>query len=340
MYDSSKYPYTIREADIYTKLVLLDMWEGCHNEIRKANFVGSFIGNMGDGKSLGIITHAWLVDVDPKTEEHRFTIDKFHFGLKPFVHQIRNAKYIGEAFALDEMELKGHARQSFSFSNEILGDIFSTMRSRRQILLYSLPSERQLDSQLRTLRTARFHFEGVYAEGYSKFIYHRLKPNVRFAEGGSNIGDTIANVPRIELDDRSIKVLKYNLHLPNCEPFRKIVKEYAIKKDEYLDNYYDNILARIDSVPEGEEDNKSIYQIVNEIEANIDNYVDPLTNNINPLYLVDKLGVSQTKANTIYRALKSRKSNTSKFEKLDVSEINHNYKVHKKRLQRLADIYS
>jgi hypothetical protein len=337
-----EYPYTIKEADIYTKFILREMWDPCHDPVKKSNFVASFIGNMGDGKSLGILNYCWLVDVNPRTEEHYFNIDKFYFNFLELLNKVRKPDHVGEAFGFDEMELQAHARKSFSDKNLDMGDLFSIMRSRRQIFLYSLPSERQLDSQLRTLRKARFKFEGVSPEGYSTYIYHSLTPNVEFKENSSfQMTDTIKRVPELHFYDKSQKVLKYRLWLPKCQAFKKLVKQYEIKKENEMDAFIDSIVKRYESIPAEENSNKSLYDLINEVDQNVDNYKDPMTNKINPYYLQQRLGISMTKSNAIYREIKNRrKTDVNTFEDLNISELRSKQKKEKKRLQKLADTYN
>lgn len=337
MYEATKYPYTIRESPPDLQYILLKMWQPPHLK-SEGNYVGSVLGNMGTGKSLGALFFAWMVDVNPRTDEHNFTIDNYTFKLSDFISRVRTPDHIGQSFIMDEMELQAHARKSFSMSNMVLGDVISTFRYKREIVLYTLPTERQLDSQLRTLRKGRFKFYGEPINGYSTFTYHNLDPIVTYDKTGflNNSQECVITVPKIIYSNRTTKVLTYKLFLPNRPDFMKLIAEYKAKKISYLDEIYDDLEHRADTTAKADNSSKTVEDYAEIVESNISKYLGKTGNKLSPSVIQKELGISERKAILIVREINGK----SKFKHQISQDIEHEkalFDVNKKR-QRLQKL--
>lgn len=343
MYNTYKYPYTIRETAPAIQYILLRMWAPPHLK-SEGNYVGSVVGNMGTGKSLGALFFAWMADVNPRTDVHNFTIDNYIFKLDDFLQRVKSPDHIGESFIMDEMELQAHARNSFAVSNRVLGDIISTFRCKREIVLYTLPTERQLDSQLRSLRKGRFKFYGEPSSGYSTFTYHNLDPIVTY-DKTSFLGSSqecIITVPKIKYKDKTTKVLSYKLYLPNRPDFMKLIDDYKKKKIEYLDEVYDELTNRIRSsqkVDDAVNNVKTIEDYAEDVEKNISKFIDVTGTGFSVSKIQKELNVSEKKAYAVQRELnKKMKAHKLVTKEIDQEKAVSNLRNKKQNLLNIGSL--
>ena len=244
-------PYTIKESPEPQRTLLKSMWV---RPRRKNNTFCTVTGSTGSGKSYGNIFFGYMLDVDSKGN-HEFCEDDIIFDPIDFVEKVPYPKRIGHFFMKDEIQLDAHARTSMSTTNKILGDVMSTIRFKREIIFFNLPSETQLDPQIRLLRFGNFEFHGVDdSMEYSTFNFELL--NYPKKADTKNIKEKkVSRDPLVlwNTTDNDYLTLDYyddlKLYLPwHKTDFAKLLKRYDDKKDEYLKGKFDVFKKKLQEV--------------------------------------------------------------------------------------------
>lgn len=231
-------PYTITESPEPQKSLLKALWS---RPRRKNNTFCTVTGSTGSGKSYGNIFFGYMLDVD-SVGNHEFCEEDIIFDPIEFVEKVPRPKRIGHFFMKDEIQLDAHARTSMSTINKILGDVMSTIRFKREILFFNLPSETQLDPQIRLLRFGNFEFSGVDdSMEFSRFTFDQLNYPKK-ADTKNNKEKKISRNPLVLWNNHENDYLTLDyytddlkLYLPfHKKDFAKLLKRYDEKKDEYL----------------------------------------------------------------------------------------------------------
>jgi hypothetical protein len=190
------------------------------------------------GKSYGNIYFGYMLDVD-NHDNHLFTEDNIIFDPLDFVNKVSKPRRIGEFFMKDEIQLDAHARKSFSKINEVLGNVMSTIRYKREIIFLNLPSETQLDSQIRLLRYGNFEFTGVDSTGICSYFNFEYLNYPKKADTTNLKDKKVKRDPLVVWNDDAYVTLQHyqelSLELPfHKKDFVRLLKIYDKKKDEYL----------------------------------------------------------------------------------------------------------
>ena len=244
-------PYTIKLSPEPQRSLLYEMWARPRN---KNNTFCTVTGSTGSGKSYGNIFFGYMLDVDNK-DNHLFTKDEIIFDPLDFVERVSKPRRVGQFFMKDEIQLDAHARKSFSKINEVLGNVMSTVRYKREIIFLNLPSETQLDSQIRLLRYGNFEFTGVDPTGsFSNFTFEYLNYPKK-ADTETVKDKKVSRDPLVMWDkaDNSYLSMKHytdlSLYLPfHKRDFAQLLKDYDDKKDEYLMGKYDKFKKEMKEV--------------------------------------------------------------------------------------------
>ncbi len=232
------------------------------------------------GKSYGNIFFGYMLDVDSH-DNHLFTEDEIIFDPLDFVERVSKPRRIGQFFMKDEIQLDAHARKSFSKINEVLGNVMSTIRYKREIIFLNLPSETQLDSQIRLLRYGNFEFTGVDPTGsFSKFQFEYLNYPKK-ADTEIRQDKKVQRDPLVmwDKDEGSYVSLKHytdlSLFLPfHKKDFTKLLKAYDYKKDEYLMGKYDKFKKEMKEVMNSvNNDEKSLEDMIAYVDKHRDQFM-------------------------------------------------------------------
>lgn len=242
----NKIPYTILESEEPQRTLLYNIWCRCHTE--KNNAFITTIGSTGSGKSYTNIYFGYMLDVD-KDGNHLVEPDNIIFDPSKFVDAAYNPTHNGQFFMKDEIEMDANSRRSFSRLNQIIGDVMSTIRYKRGIIFFNLPSEQQLDVQVLRLRFGNIECDKVAADGtHSIFKWEYIESSKKRDESKYNpairrtklfsfkpINKQGYGVVRSKVEYDFLK-----LYLPvHLSKFRFLLKDYDRRKDEYLKQKYD-----------------------------------------------------------------------------------------------------
>jgi hypothetical protein len=321
------------------------MWARCH-KVKNFTFTTT-TGSQGSGKSYGNIFMGWMLDVNYKTDEHLFTEDNVIFEPTDFIAKVNKPDHIGQAFMKDEIEMDANSRDMFTRLTRIIGDVISTVRYKRSIIFFNLPTEGQLEKQIRTLRYGNFDFQGVSPTGdFSKFKFERLiyprKTDTNYKY------DKIIRREGLEINhliDNSFFKVNYadlKLELPfKSRDFSKILKNYDKRKDEYLTAKLDVFRKELDQLNKSKQNtNLQIYDIIDMIEKNKDKFV--VNGNLSVSELQRNLGISQNQCALIIKEYKGRngKGKEKARKKTEREEFIKTIKKSKSKLKDMINKYN
>jgi len=321
------------------------MWARCH---RVKNFTfTTTTGKQGSGKSYGNIFMGWMLDVDPKTEEHLFTEENVIFNPIEFVDKVNKPDHIGQAFMKDEIEMDANTRDMFTKLTRVIGDVISTIRYKRSIIFFNLPTERQLESQVRQLRYGTFDFKGVSPDGsHSNFTFERLN-YPRKADTTFKYDKVIKRDPlqvNHLLGGNFFKVTYADLQLElpfKIKSFAKILANYDKRKDEYLTSKLEEFKKELELIQKSQDKSKlQLYDIIDMVEKNKDKFV--INGKLSIAELQRHFGITQTQCALIVREYKGRNgiSKEKAKKKKEREEFIKKIKKSKTRLKDLVDKYN
>jgi len=302
-------PYTIKYSNEPQRSLFYEMWARCH---RVKNFTfTTTTGLQGSGKSYGNIYMGWMLDVNSKTEEHLFTEENVIFNPIEFVNKVNHPDHIGQAFMKDEIEMDANTRDQFTKLTKIIGDVISTIRYKRSIIFFNLPSEKQLDAQVRRLRYGNFDFKGVSSHGtYSKFMFEKLD-YPRKADTDYKYHKIVRRDP-LEvnhlLGNNFFKVTYADLKLElpfKIHNFSKILANYDKRKDEYLTSKLETFTKDLEKLEKNSKKaSLQIYDMIDMIEKNKDKFV--VNGTLSIAELQRHFGISQSQCQLLVKEYKGR----------------------------------
>jgi hypothetical protein len=228
--------------------------------LRKNNCV--FItGN--SGKSYTNIYFGYMLDVD-KDGNHLLGPDNIIFDPEVFIDKAYNPDHVGQFLMKDEIEMDANSRRSFSAINQILGEVMSTVRYKRSIITFNLPTEQQLDIQVLRLRYGNIDCDRVAPDGtYSIFKWEYIESSKRREDSKYNpsirrhrlysfkpIENPLYGIVRSKVEYEYLK-----LYLPTSHAkFRFLLKDYDKRKDEYLRSKYDEFKTQLRNLKPADRD--------------------------------------------------------------------------------------
>ena len=234
---SKQVPDSIRLSKDPFRTLLYNFWFRCHKT--KNNAVTSVTGMTGSGKSFLCLYLSYKLD--PK-----FTIDNVIFDPAILAERLSNPNRIGENFIYEEAEVSLSSKSHWSEINKIIAKLFSTVRFKRSMIWLNLPSETQLDSDLRRLRYANIKTHGIaqdYKGSYSKFSFEFLTPPLvadSTAKSAKNMQrDYLVYFKKLESGQIVKQVLTwFKFRLPKDPKFRELIAQYEEKKANFLADLY------------------------------------------------------------------------------------------------------
>lgn len=267
-------PYTIKLSPEPQRSVLYDMWARPRN---KNNTFCTVTGSTGSGKSYGNIFFGYMLDVD-SLDRHLFDEDHIIFDPLDFVNKVSKPRRIGEFYMKDEIQLDAHARKSFSKINEVLGNVMSTIRYKREIIFLNLPSETQLDSQIRLLRYGNFEFTGVDSTGICSYFNFEYLNYPKKADTQQVKDKKVKRDPLVVWNDKGYVTLEHYTELSLELPFHKkdfvrLLKIYDRKKDEYLLGKYEKFRKDLEQVVNATTEEKPLDYYLTFIDKNKEKFL-------------------------------------------------------------------
>jgi len=255
----NKIPYTILESQEPQRTLLYNIWARCHTE--KNNSFITTIGSTGSGKSYTNIYFGYMLDVD-KEGNHLVEPSNIIFDPSEFVDAAYNPTHIGQFRMKDEIEMDANSRRSFSRLNQIIGDVMSTIRYKRGIIFFNLPSEQQLDVQVLRLRFGNIDCDKVAPDGtHSIFKWEYIESSKKRDDSKYNppikrtklFSFKPINKPGYGVVRSKVEYDYLKLYLPVQIPeFRFLLKDYDKRKNEYLKTKYDEFREELKKISKSE----------------------------------------------------------------------------------------
>jgi hypothetical protein len=323
-----KYPYTFLNAPLEFNAILRDLWTPAN--LGKGDHINSTIGPTGSAKSTTDLYLAYLIDIDIKTDEHRFNIDKYCFHPGDFIQTITHPEYPGQAVIFDEIELDANAREFHRKETQTFAKLFSTVRFKRNIIFFSLPMESQLDKTIRRLRKSVIDCKYIDYETstnwwkYSNIYYSQFADTTKNQEPKRLfplVYKKASDYPDCQTYKTAI-CTDYSFKFPKNKRLLNLINQYEKKKNDYLIPKFEEFM-KVFSGSKDKEHKKSLYDYMNLIDKNKEDYIDPITNKVSSLYIAKQFDISTAKAQLILKEL------GKKDEGIDVLKKNKKKKLSK-----------
>jgi len=281
LYEKLKIPYTIKYAQGIQQVLFYEMWR--RPNLSNNNTFTITFGDTGSGKSWGDVFFGWCLDVDKKTDEHRFDEHSIVFNPLDFIKKVKKPNHIGEALDFEELEIDANSKESFKKETKILGKTMSLIRSKRQIIFFNLPSETQLSAEIRRLSFGSFQFKGVApSQDFSNFSFEYVI-HPKKADSINKFDKYIRRVyphyiKKVSEDKdiyKMIKIANSRLYLPlHRKDFRQLIRNYERAKKDYQDHILDEFADSLMDTKDKEQ-NMTISDYIKEIEKNKEFYLNP-----------------------------------------------------------------
>ena len=271
------------------------------------NSIVSVIGMTGSGKSLLCLYMCWKLDPT-------FNADRIIFDPVELVDRLSNSDK-KTAFIFEEAEINLSSKSHWSEINQIIVKLFSTIRYRRNYLFVNLPSEKQLDSQARTLRYANIRMNGIFEDKkgmFSSFSWEFLTPPL-IADNSKSKDKDMKREPLVIFSrtDQGIIVKKvineFRFRLPNDPAFKKLVRDYEAKKSEFLKILYKEFKDKLKTITVKNKE-VNLKDVLNAIMKNKDKFY--IGGKYSVLEIQNTFGLNKTRTREIIKELKQREPAT------------------------------
>ena len=238
------YPEHLMNANEVERAILKPIY---HRRFIDRNFFMTSIGQTGAGKSTLCLKFASKLQVDPKTLEPNFDPkEQVVFTVHDFIEKVRTTDHVnnpGYAIVFDEIEIEGNSIGFDTLARKLAFTV-STMRFKKNLIFASMPIERQLLKQVRTLRDARancLYVDWKYQTIVAKYQYLHYKMTADTDDMGGNEARAY-NVRYSDYNDQGYEEEKKISHIYVKPPPRKIDKVYKKMKVDFLHNWMDKQL--------------------------------------------------------------------------------------------------
>ncbi len=219
------------------------------------DYIGVFCGQRGSGKSYSALSLAEKLDPG-------FNIDRVVFTAEDFIMLIRKDLPHGSVIIWDEVGVEFDNRKFQSILNKIINDALLIMRTKRLIVLMTVPSFGMFDSKGRAHTVSYFECKSVdQRNNVVKTKMLRIQQNPRDGK--------IYN--KYYYDPDGAKVEDF---IDFTKPTKKMCKEYDAKRTVFLNRNLDESLAMLVAFKQKELD-KSIDRVqetIDKIKLRMDDY--------------------------------------------------------------------
>ncbi|MBP1987234.1 zonular occludens toxin (zot) [Halolamina salifodinae] len=278
-------PEPVRHSPILRKVI----WRRVHEW--NQNFMGTFVGETGKGKSYAALRIAEALDPN-------FSVDNIAFTLEEFFSLVEEDQPEGSVIVLDEAGVGASHRDWYDDAHQHLNYVLQTWRHQNRIAILTLPELDKLDPVARSRLHGYFEMIRInHDEQWSRAQYKNIKTNPR-------TGENYFRYPRLRWDGtkRMYKGLTFGL------PSEELREAYEERKEEFTDSL--NRGAKEAVAPEEEEDEYTPREAVDEIESRdaIDAYLEdsPGGQYINRNLLKVDYGLTENESKTAKSLMKRR----------------------------------
>lgn len=186
---------------------------------KNKNFMACITGPTGSGKTYTALKLAEAFDPN-------FTQDNIVFTPTEFLNLLNSGTLkSGSAIVADEFGVSMNSRNWQSAENETMNFVMQTFRSRNYAVFYTAPDFSFFDSAARKLFHCHMMTEGInHKEGFCNIKPYMLQIN-------QVTGKVYYKFLQVRLKDFGTKKLsKLRVALPS----KKLIKQYEVKKDEFV----------------------------------------------------------------------------------------------------------
>lgn len=305
------YPEHLINANEVERAILKPIY---HRRFIDRNFFLTSIGQTGSGKSTLCLKFLEKLQVDPKTLEPNFDPrEQVVFTVHDFIEKVRTTdheKNPGYGILFDEIEIEGNSI-GFDVLAKKLAFTVSTMRFKKNLIFASMPIERQLLKQVRTLRDARancLYVDWNYKTIVAKYQYLHYKMTADTDDISGNDAKAY-NVRYEDYTPEGYVEMKKISHIYVKPPSRKIEKVYKKMKVDFLHGWMDKQLY---DWKKDENKQKITYS---DVAEHIDKHKDFLVGKrgaVNSTALAEDLNIPITKARDYARMYSLKEENELK----------------------------
>jgi hypothetical protein len=273
------------------------------------NFFLTTIGKPGQGKSSALLKLFTKLQVDPKSLEPNFDVKtQVVFSSKDFLDRVRHTnpkEDPGKCILFDEIEIEANSKGWDKTAYKI-GLAVNTMRFKLNVLGASLPRGIDLIKPVRAMRDARLICDFInWKEHKIHARYHILNYNLtadtfKNKSGADAKGYNVRYKTRTSSGKLITNKIKY-VKIGRVD--KKIDRDYKKMKADYLNDFYDKEIQRMDK-----EENKQglgFSSVAEWLDKNYDSV--SLNGKMNPVLLQDYLHLSLTQSKEYIRAYNIKK---------------------------------
>jgi hypothetical protein len=234
-----------------------------------SNFIGTWLGRPGCGKSYGALRFCETIS---RLTNQQFSVkDNVVFGIDPFIAKVvelndrreKGEVINGTCILYDEAGVSMDNRQWWDKTHKSMNDVMETFRHLNLVVMITVPARDNLDKKLKYL--AHGSFQPIKkSEGYSivKFIEYNNNPLFDIE---------MKTYLKVRHHNWTVKIKTIKVPLPSL----KLRNDYEKAQREFKGNLGINSLANIRKVKQVEPDLK---------------LVRPLTKRQNQIYLLKRSG--------------------------------------------------
>lgn len=215
---------------------------------KKKTWLGSCIGESGDGKSYGGIRIAELID--PNFNATRIALDPLRFleilktGLPPC-----------SVVLFDEAGINLSAKEFQTMNNRLINYVVQAFRKKRIAVIFTMPTMKLLDKASRELCNSIIYLQNVDMKNkMSEAKWYNIQMNHR-------TGKSYEKSPRYIDPKKGLTVVPtVNIRLPNS----KTLEEYEKMKDGFIDGLTEDVYKSVKSMKDFNRNKSAIIEKLTE----------------------------------------------------------------------------
>jgi len=207
--------------------------------VEKDNILLGIVGSTGSGKSTSAIRIA--EQYDPS-----FHIGRIIFSPKDFLKALADfdINSRGKAIIFDEAGIGNNAKKWYAYVNRAINEVMQSVRFRRSLIIFTMPSWKDIDSSNRRLFKMEINTLGVNYEEEYVWAKVYLRKYVGASSWAGTQKEYILTRPkmywrRLTKDSEEISRMCLVDMLKIRKPENmELVKEYEEKKEKWAENLY------------------------------------------------------------------------------------------------------
>jgi hypothetical protein len=246
--------------DSHEKWLLYRIWKRLNR--KNEHFMGVIVGQEGSGKSYTAVKIAQ--NIDPS-----FNADRVIFDIADLLERLAEENHEpGQCYVLDEAGVQLGRRTWQDRGQVMANQALQLIRKHNLGLIFTLPRLSELDSQAQGRLQAMYEIskkvEGEYVKGKWKFFD---------PDRSDDTGKIYKKYPRREQNGQMKRITRMCF----APPEGNVVDNYEAKKDEFLEDFYEDTIAELrdEAVDEDEEADEDLSpkEIATELAQSIERVV-------------------------------------------------------------------